>query len=347
MNEEKKPSWLQKISSVISKSSVGFVIVVTLFSIFIPDILSDIIKDFSQHYRQALFITGFIYLILIIVTVTLCAIIFSISRNKEINEILKKKPQECLEIQKNLHLIQESANQLQSLASDKEFSTYVLSREKVNKIEESVKKGKRIIILTSKFVLEKDTEFVERIINNFRKGVKYIYYVPDDELQALNTYWESVKEWFNAFASFTQSKEEAEKLLSETDDGIVREWNQEYVNLIKRFIRANKKKKSKGKDKEFQSVWNKLIEMFTGQLKSYLFIKHLFFVTVAMYEQESEDWKAIIKLPTVTPKEQYVAFSLDRSEKYEREEFFTKIIYLRSIGKELTIPPQIFQNQEG
>jgi len=344
MGDEHKSSWPKKISSVIGISSVIFVIIATLIAMFIPNILSDFYENFSQNYSRALFIIVFIYLILIIITVTLCAIIFTINRNKEINEILKNKPQECLEIQKNLHLIQESANQLQRLASDKEFSMYVLPRDKVNNMEESVKKGKRIIILTSKFVLEKDTEFVERIINNFRKGVKYIYIVPDDERQALDTYWERVKEWYLAFSSFTQSKDEADKLFNETGrDKNTSQWNNIYINHIKKLVNVNQKRK----EKETQEIRNKLKNMFAEQLISYSLNEYLFFVTVAMYEQGADDWKAIIKLPTENPQEQYVAFSLEQSEALERKEFVTKILHLQDIGKKLDIPERVFQNQEG
>ena len=172
-------------------------------------------------------------------------VVFSKKKHEEVIGVLSARPEVCKDIQNNLIQIQQSAAQLKEVVVENGLSKFIIAGEAVNKLESSVEKGKRIVIFTSKFVLEGTSEFTKIIIRNFRKGVKYTYFVPDDEFaqRGLNTYLGMVKGWFNEFSSFVDSKEKAQELLKEAEYD--NDWDQKYINLVNERIEAEKIKDKK------------------------------------------------------------------------------------------------------
>jgi DNA-binding FrmR family transcriptional regulator len=300
-------------------------------------------NNYPDAYLISVSIVGGAYLLIILITICVALFIFSKDRNSEIVEIINKQPETCRKIQSQLASIQQSANHLRSFLVESELAKAVVLGSDVDNLEASVEKGKRIIIFTSKFVLEGSSEFTKVIISNFRKGVKYKYYVPEERTRQ-DPFWARVKEWYKEFIAFTQSKEKAKELLrlADEDAAINRVWNDEYKKQINLCLEALSKRNRVQKEAAVNAVKQKLREMFEAQLVSYAFDTNFFFVTVAMYEKNIDDWKAIIKLPTQNPQANFVAFSLENADTHERKEFIESILKLSNDSEQLSYPETIY-----
>jgi hypothetical protein len=341
MSDEYKSTLLRKVVSNISIVSLIFVTIAILFAVFIPNILSSLFENFTKDYGRALLIMASVFVCFILIFIVYWIIIFSKYRNNEIIQIIKKQPEICRDIQNELGPLKQTVTHLQSIVANSELTNSVLDDTKVPMLEASVNKDKRIIIYTSKFILEGSTEFTKIIVRNFRKGVKYIYFIPRDTVTQ-GHYMARVGEWYKEFASFTKSKESADMLisLSEHDKKNGYEWNPAYIELIQQYL-SNYSKRIKSRD-DAKAIEEKLKNMFSSQLTTYTLDTNLFFVTVAMYELEINNWHALIKLPTQRPKENFVAFSLAHTDTYERETFINNVLHLETTAEALPLQESIF-----
>lgn len=343
-SDDRKKSWLKKLTTLFLGQG-AFIFMV--FAVILGSLGDNLVERYNDHpdaYLISVLIVGGAYLIIAIITVIVTISIFSKDRNLEIAKAISEQPEICRNIRIQLTAIQQAANHFQSVLIKDELAKSVISGSEIDDLEASVGKDKKIIIFTSKFVLEGSIEFTKVIIRNFRKGVKYEYYVPNEERPTLYSYWEMAKEWYREFAVFMQSRQKAEELLSlskeDTTNG--NSWNDEYIEQINQYI-AGLSKNNQSQDAEtVNAIKQKLKEMFTSQLVSYALDTKLFYVTTAMYEKGINDWRAIIKLPTENPKENYVAFSLDNVGDSEKEEFKKNIFSLAKGNTQLTIPETVF-----
>jgi len=315
-----------------------------LFASLASNLIPIFFKITTEEYGIALVIVFIICVILFITTVAIAANFFVKNRNKEIIQLIKDQPEVCRNIQNELVPLKQTVAHLHSIVANSELNKSVLDNTEVCKLEASVKKDKHIIIYTSKFILEGNNEFTKIIIRNFRKGVKYIYYIPNDKLVVQKNYWARVADWYKGFSSFIKSKESAEALirLSEKDKENGHEWNSEYLELIQQYL-STCSGRSKSKNNSTLAIEEELKNMFTSQLETHTLDINLFFITVAMYEQEINVWRAIIKLPTEKPKENFVAFSLDHSDINERETFINSILRLEDPKTILQFQQSIFK----
>ena len=319
-----------------------------LLTVFAEEFVTAIFGISEATFAKSAMLMLGLSLFIIVLIVAVWAVIFSRDRNKEIVRAINEHPQVCQEIQSHLSEIQITATHLKSVLAENELAKSVISGSAVDDMEASVQKDKRIIIFTSKFILEGYGEFTKVIIRNFRKGVKYEYYVPNDERGALVSYWSRVKEWYGEFAVFTRSKQDVENLLAlaQNDESVGHAWSNEYIDLIQKCLGAYSKRASQRKH-IINQVKQRLRSMFVNQLKSYALDANLFYVTVAMYEKEGGAWRAILKLPTENPQENYVVFSLDNANVQEKESFVSNILHLPNGNSPLAIAPDIFTDLGG
>jgi hypothetical protein len=326
----------------------------TTFSIIIGVLGDNFVGKYNNlpdAYLISVYIVGGAYLIVIIITLIVALNIFSKYRNKEISTLIANQPQTCKEIQNNLNSIQSTAEHFKSVLVGNIVEKSVMIGSKVDNLEGSVEKDKRIIILTSKFILEGNTDFSNVIIQNFRKGVKYQYLVPDytdkPYLGNLDKYWEAVKDWYGQFSCFLNNLQVAENLKDEaTKNGNITEWHPRYIRLLDSCISAHKKMNSQ-KEKAMKEIREKTIKAFSEQMVQYKLDPSLFFVTVAMYQQDRQQkWRAIIKLPTENPEENFVAFSLDHASEIERDNFYRSIESLISEEKKIQIDESVFEEED-
>jgi hypothetical protein len=62
-----------------------------------------------------------------------------------------------------------------------------------------------------------------------------------------------------------------------------------------------------------------------------------------MYEEETNKWKAIIKLPTVNQEENFTAFCVSDANVGEKGDFIDNILHLRSPKNQYELPNDVFQ----
>lgn len=316
--------WFQKIWQFAV--GAGFLFF-TLIAMVLASIGDNIVARFNQSenaYFLALGVVGGIYLLVILIAIVVSTIIFSNDRNQEIIEVIEKQPEPCRNLQYELKNIQTTATHLQGVVTEAAIKEGIIPRRVLDDLEGSVKKDQTIYIMTSRFILEKTDDFRNVIVRNFRKGVKYIYYIPKTpSLQ--NDYFGRAHEWYQEFSSFLNSDDTAcalEKLAkSDMESGHI--WNKKYCDLVKRAQIAHNLKTETTKGIALNILRKDAIAMFTKQLETYALDDNLFFVTVAMYEIQPGRWKAIIKLPTESSADQYPAFSVSGTNTLETWSNFT------------------------
>jgi hypothetical protein len=296
----------------------------------------------EEVFDNLIIIIGIAWFFFFLAGVIIWAIIFSTNRNKEISQIIKEQPEVCKDIQHELSSIQQVATHLRNVTTELEIGKFILSGTKVNELEASVKKDMRILIFTSKFILEQNPVFVEVINRNFRKGVKYTYLVPSSNAM-LVPYFRMIKSWYSNFAEFVEDKEKANIALnvSQEDASHDQVWNPAYVELIKKAISAHQNKKNK--DKMLKEIKDEIRHMFQEQLLTHTLNPNLFFITVAMYEKKVNNWKAIIKLPTENQEKNFTAFCVSDANIKEEVTFIESIWQLPQSENKYELPDEIFQ----
>jgi hypothetical protein len=303
--------------------------------------------------------TAIAFIVIVAFVFIACAKFFHKERNSEILSTIERQPEVCRNIQDELQNIQNAATHLQTVITDSAIKAGIIPRGELDVIESSVSKGCGIYILTSKFVLEGEQAFRKIISNNFRKGVKYTYYVPKNS-KLYNT---RVSEWYQDFSCFLNSYSNATKLL-DVSKAADNEWSSDYVALIKKAIvirgtpsefsttKAGAKGKHKEKSgqtqrhtklnsqqtKELEDLTIETKKLFNSLLETYELEDCMFYITVAMYEIKLAEWKAIIKLPTETPlsAEYFTSFSVSGSKTLEDENKFIDRIKKLCDGKNVT-----------
>ena len=358
---------LRKILAVAS-SIAGFIGIGGIILAAIgDDMILPLFDISSDSYAKSLLILFVVSMLVALIALNVWVIVFTRGRNKEIISLLAKKPKTCEQIQHELTAIQQAATHLKGVLAETEVAKSIVQGVAVDDMERSVEKGKRIYIFTSKFILEKKKDFLDVIISNFRKGVHYIYLVPDDVL-AVGQYESRVTDWYKEFSVFLKSKHEALRLKSEHSmlidsyndanirssndpDNIVLKneaekikgqfWSAEYVQLIDDALVAFDRATS-AKTKKLKEIKVATIKHFNELLETRKLSKSLFYVTVAMYEQDADVWLAIVKLPTENPEENFVAFSIANANIHEQTTFTNSIQNMALENQKYDLPDKIF-----
>jgi len=307
----------------------------------------DLVALYNHHENAYLISVGIVaggYFIVAIITIGISTIIFSKDRNREIIEVIQKQPEPCRNLQNELKNIENTALHLQGVVTETAIKKGIIPRRALDDLEGSINKDRSIYIMTSRFILEKTDDFRNVIIRNFRKGVKYIYYIPKTaSLQ--KDYFGLVHEWFQEFAYFMNSNEEAIALkgLSAKEKGAGHAWNPAYIKLLTNALTAHNMKSGDEKENKLKQVSEETKKLFINQLETYELDDNLFFVTVAMYEVNSGCWKAIIKLPTESSTDPFTAFSVSGTGTLETSSnFVLKIEKLRGDSAQILLKDSVF-----
>lgn len=324
-----------------------FALIFTVLAVVLGVVGDNLVELYNEH-ENAYLISGVIvaggYLIVAIITIVISTIIFSKDRNREIIEVIEKQPEPCRNLQKELKNIENTATHLQGVVTEAAIKKGIIPRRELDDLEGSIKKNRTIYIITSRFILEKTDDFRNVIIRNFRKGVKYIYYIPKTaSLQ--NDYFGLAHDWFQEYVSFINSNEEATalKTLAANEMGAGHAWNTAYCQLVNSAIKIHNLKSQPYKKDQLKQLYERAKELFLNQLETYELDDNLFFVTVAMYEVNPGYWKAIIKLPTESNDDPFTAFSVSGTNTLETSSnFVLKIEKLRGESPQKALKETVF-----
>lgn len=336
--------WPKLIGQILmGPGALIFTALAVILGVFGDDLVA-LYNDYENAYLVSGGIVAGGYFIVAIITIGISTIIFSKDRNREIVEVIEKQPEPCRNLQNELKNIENTAIHLQGVVTETAIKKGIIPRRELDDLEGSIKKDRSIYIMTSRFILEKTDDFRNVIIRNFRKGVKYIYYIPKTaSLQ--KDYFGLVHEWFKEFVYFMNSNEAAIALkdLAAKEKGSGHAWNPAYIKLLNNALTAHNLKSVDEIENKLKQVSEDAQKLFINQLETYELDDNLFFVTVAMYEVNQGCWKAIIKLPTESSADPFTAFSVSGPNTLETSSnFVLKIEKLRGDSPQMTLKETVF-----
>lgn len=195
---------------------------------------------------------------------------------------------------------------LGSMVTRNALSKYILNSALITELESSSGNNRRIVVMTSKFTLDKG-KLLQVILDNIRKGAIYEYLVPsevqDDGVVDGGDH-ENFKlvyrAWWNQFLK---------DLHTELNDDYCVEYKELYDKA--RTAKSTRDKKLLKSSAE---------QYFKKHVKEYrIGIEHSL-VTLILYQQEpspSDNWKIIMKLPSISD-DDYYAFLVPDEEQKEK-----------------------------
>jgi hypothetical protein len=185
----------------------------------------------------------------------------------------------------------------------RDVSTNILTEPAIRALESGVHKDKIIIVLTSKFTLERGV-FLKIIVDNIRKGITYQYLIPNDQSDD-NKYSEVVQLWQQEFVKILNDKDICETLANAHHD-----YSSDYVHILDECRVYHKiPPKNKEKTKKRTEIAARIKKYFESHVKAHEVDKPYSCVTIIMYAKEKADtYDIIMKLPTSQLGEGFVAF---------------------------------------
>lgn len=344
--EQKKKSKLgNKINLKSAGSLFGGAVVVVATVLYV---YADKVFDASgEIYKHAIYIVIGGYLVVFLAALIVVVIFkIRIARNEVYEEVVNDFSENCRKIDTITNHISQTNEKLEvltdalaeniekesSLITQIEIGQFVLNRKEVMELEASVgnfeghMKKCKIYIQSSLFVLEKGP-LEDTILWNLRKGVKYIYIIPNREVN-INEYYDMLGTWYRLFSGFLISKDDYKQLQIALDNesSYRKYWCQEYKKLYEnagkiwnntRITEKNRLEKIDECRKECRRIFKSLIETHVND-------ENEFFITVAAYEIRKNNWTAIIKLPTQNTNKEYYAFKIPNENSIEMNNFMQK-----------------------
>jgi hypothetical protein len=197
------------------------------------------------------------------------------------------------------------------------LSDYIIDEKKITELESDVKEGARIVVMTSKFHLDKG-KLVHIILENIRRGVEYQYLVPGEKTREGSItgtnhrdFCQVVKGWWAQFKSDINTYKDINEIEGKN-------YCSDYNEVAKKAING---------DGDRNEIFKETLRYFENHVKEYLISKNHSLVTVIMYQQEpapSSEWEIIIKLPTVTDNN-YYAFKIPQEKGEEKTNLINSI----------------------
>ena len=343
--QKKKGNLGNKINLKSAGSLFGGLVVIVATVLYV---YADKVFDASgEIYKHAIYIVIGGYFVVFLATL-IVTVIFKIrfARHEIYEEVVNDFSESCRRIdtitnhisQANETLegltvaLTENVEKERSLITQIEIGRFVLNRKEVIDLEASVgnfegqMKKCKIYIQSSLFVLEKGP-LEDTILWNLRKGVKYIYIIPNREVN-INEYYDMLSDWYGLFSGFLISKDDYKQLQTTLDNEsrYRKYWCREYKKLYEdagkiwndtRITEKTRLEKIDDCRKECRGMFKSLIETHVND-------ENEFFITVAAYEIRKNDWTAIIKLPTQNTNKEYYAFKIPNENNTEMNNFMQK-----------------------
>lgn len=338
--KQKRKKFLESLGSIFG----GIVVVVATVLYFYADKVFD---ASGEIYKHAIYIVIGGYLVVFFASL-IVAMIFKVRfvRHEIYEEVVNNFDKNCKKIGDVTDCISQTNKKLEGISNDlaeniekersfitqNEIGRFVLNREKVIDLESSVgnfeghTKKCKIYIQSSLFVLEKGP-LADTILWNLRKGVKYIYSIPNREVN-INEYYEMLSDWYSLFSGFLISKDDYRQLqLSlDSESNYRRYWCREYKKLYEDAgkIWGNTKITENDRLVKIEECREECRKIFKSLIETHVNDENEFFITVAAYEIKRNDWAAIIKLPTQNTNKEYYAFKIPNENNTEMNNFMQK-----------------------
>ncbi len=356
--EQKKRSNFGNIINLKVAGSLfgGFVVVVAT----VLYVYADKVFDTSgEIYKYAIYIVIGGYLVVFSATL-IVAMIFKIrfARHEIYEEVVNDFSENCKKIDTITNHMSRTNEKLESLTvalaenvkkersiiTQIEIGRFVLNRKEVIDLEASVGNFEgnmrkcKIYIQSSFFVLEKGP-LEDTILWNLRKGVKYIYIIPNREVN-INEYYDMLSTWYDLFSGFLTSKDDYKQFQKALNNeaSYKKYWCREYKKLYEEAgkIWNDTRITENTRSEKIDECRKACREIFKSLIETHVNDENEFFITVAAYEIKKNDWTAIIKLPTQNTKKEYYAFKIPNENNVEMNDFMHKF---QGLYKSITYEP--------
>lgn len=188
------------------------------------------------------------------------------------------------------------ANRFTELQKEK-MAQYILTSDEISALEQNVCKNARIVVMTSKFQLDKG-KLLKIILDNICKGAIYEYLVPNADTN-MRDFKLVYTAWWKMFCD----------RISESECYEHAGYSDEFLEL---------RKKAANHD---NCVYDQALEYFKKHVVQKQISASNSLVTIIMYQQEpqpSTKWEIIMKLPTVSDDDTYYAFLVPEEEAAEK-----------------------------
>lgn len=370
--EPKKKDFSSEMKEKLKKVASYFCVIVVMVAAVLYVFADKVFNASSEIYKRAIFIViGGYFVVFLAALIVFVISLIKFKRDEIYEEVVNDFRDNCKKIDtvtnhisqtnekidavtKHISQTNEKVDALtvtldgniekeRSLITQLEIGQFVLNRDKVIELEASVgnfdgrTKKCKIYIQSSLFVLEKGP-LEKTILWNLRKGVKYIYIIPNKEVN-INNYYYMLSDWYRVFSQFLNSKGDYEREQEElnNESRYKKYWCQEYQKIYdevgriwgdKRISEEARKEKIDRYSEECKGIFKTLIETHIND-------ENEFFITVAAYEISRNNWEVIIKLPTQNTNKEYYAFQIPNENNSEMDDFMRKFqgIYKSSAYK--------------
>jgi len=239
--------------------------------------------------------------------------LFTFHSNREFNNLIERYNARVQECQTHTNSLQKYCRYIELKEN---LLKLILDKQDISDLEKRVPNDTEIIVMTSKFVLEKKA-FMSIIVNNIRKGVMYNYLIPSDDRNTTDYFKTAVIWWDDFKTMFTQKERCSELLERPAPKEIV--FSRGFMDLLSRCKKFHEMQKDDQDYEEIkEALKNDIFDYFKGKIRAYKIDEKYSFITIIMYQKEANsiNYDVIIKLPTSDNNEEYTAYLVpDKNEK--------------------------------
>lgn len=334
-------------------------ILLPAFSAVVVIIVSQIAQSYTNDWSKRAQIWFSVFVgVAYLLAVTICALVIAIcnarSKDKDIaylGEDLENSIAELNKFNSEISTIKNVHNELNNVAKNlsvhtdgliksNELLQYILDGKSVFDLESSVGSFDKsygteleIYIQTSEFILEDSGDLFEAIMWNLRKGIKYVYMIPENKAAQ---YKKMLRHWFHEYSRICYSKEEFDKFSSKYSSFELSKykkyWSSGYTTLYNSVNELWQQENPL--DEDIKRLRKKSEELFKNSILTCMDNTNRFYVTIALYEITKTSWEAIVKLPTQDLNEEYYAFKIPGGNKGNAKRTFInncKSLYQKEI----------------
>jgi len=256
--------------------------------------------------------------------------LFVFNSNSEFNDLIEKYSERVNECQSHTNSLQEYCRKI--VLKDNLFNL-ILDKYEIFNLEKNVLNNIEIIVMTSKFVLEKKI-IKPIIVDNIRKGVLYDYLIPSDDRDTTD-YIRTATIWWEDFKAMLTDKKICLELLDRSNKNEI-VFSQDFNALLSRCKEFHEMQTN---DQNYTVTENTLrkniLDYFKKKIQTYKINENYSFITIIMYQKDntSNDWDVIIKLPTSDDNEEYTAYLVPDENQSEKQKLVKSIRRLCDVNQ--------------
>lgn len=334
-------------------------ILLPAFSAVVVIIVSQIAQVFTNDWsRKAQILFSVFVGIAYLLAVTICALIIAIcnasSKGKDIaclGENLENSISDLIKFNSEIITVKNVHSELNNVAKNlsvhidgliksNELLKYILDGKSVFDLEASVGSFDKsygteleIYIQTSEFILEDSGDLFEAIMWNLRKGIKYVYMIPENKT---DQYKKMLRNWFHEYSRICYSKKEFDDFSCKYSSFELKKYKEYWSSGYTTLYNSVKElwQQEHPLDEDIKRLRKKCEELFKNSILTCMDNTNRFYVTIALYEIKKTRWEAIVKLPTQDINEEYYAFKIPGGDKGNAKRTFInncKSLYQKEI----------------